>query len=406
MNATIISVGNELLIGKTTNTNLIFLAKTLREIGIDITKASCIQDDKNKIHQTLRETDDELIIFTGGLGPTHDDITKESVCSFYELPLVKHEASYQKIKSYFERNDRPMKAVNEKQAYFPKEAIILENHNGTAPGTIIKTQGKIVVLLPGPPTELKPMFAYVKTYLKERTDKKIYQSGYLIAGVGESDIEEDLMTIFDKYDDVNIAPYAGLGSIQYIFTSLNPDSLEKALSEFKKTFYTYIVGPYDQTIEERIVDTLIARGKTISFAESCTAGLAAARLVNVPDVSKVFKESYVLYSNEAKIKQLGINQMIIEKFGAVSDQCVYELAYQLAQRTDSDITLSISGVAGPSGGTALKPVGTVYFGLYYQGKTHTYHKVFAGDRYMIRQKATTYGLYLVLQALMHEDNHS
>ncbi len=406
MNATIISVGNELLIGKTTNTNLIFLAKTLRELGIDVTKASCIQDDKTMIHQALRETEDKLIIFTGGLGPTHDDITKESVCSFYELPLVKHEASYQKIKSYFERSNRPMKDVNEKQAYFPKEAIILENHNGTAPGTIIKTKGKIIVLLPGPPSELKPMFAYVKAYLKERTDKKIYQSGYLIAGVGESDIEENLMHISDKYDDVNIAPYAGLGSIQYIFTSLNPDSLEKALNEFKKTFYTYIVGPYDQTIEERIVDTLIARGKTISFAESCTAGLAAARLVNVPDVSKVFKESYVLYSNEAKIKQLGINQMIIEKFGAVSDQCVYELAYQLAQRTDSDITLSISGVAGPSGGTALKPVGTVYFGIYYQGKTHTYNKVFAGDRYMIRQKATTYGLYLVLQALMHEDNHS
>lgn len=405
MNATIISVGNELLMGKTVNTNLSFIAKELRSLGIEITRALCIQDEPSRIHETLKQTDDDLIILTGGLGPTLDDLTKESVCTYYNLDLVKHEASYEKIKHYFARANREMKSTNDKQAFFPKEAIVLDNDYGTAPGAIINIEDKHIVLLPGPPNELKPMFSYVKTYLKERTKQVLHQSGYLVVGIGESDVEAELEGFYDKHKAVRVAPYAGLASIQYIFSSKDIQALEKALDHFRKLFDPYIVGPFDQPMEKRIVDTLMARNEVISFVESCTAGLAAARIVNVPDASKVFKEAHVLYSNESKMKHLGINQMIIDKFGAVSDQCVYELAYQLAQRNDADIVLSISGIAGPSGGSAMKPVGTVYFGIYYEGKTHTYHKVFSGDRQMIREKATTYGLYQILRTLMHENDY-
>ncbi len=405
MKAKIISVGNELLNGKTLNTNLTYLSKQLRKIGIPIESAMCIQDNEKNIHRTLKESNEDLIIFTGGLGPTRDDITKESVCDFFNLKLELHEDTLNTIKQYFARLDREMSESNEKQAYFPKDAIILENKQGTAPGLIVKTDEKTVVLLPGPPHELIPMFHYVADYLKERTNQTLYQSGYLVVGIGESDMETEMKAFYNKHPEVEIAPYADLASIQYIFTSTDADALEKALDQFKKRFNEYIVGPYDEPLEKRIVDTLIARNMTISLAESATGGMVSSTLVNVPDASKVFNESYVLYSNGSKVKQLGINQMIMEKFGAVSDQCVYELAYQLASRTDADITLSISGIAGPGGGSAIKPVGTMYYGLYHEGKTKTYKKVFSGDRNMIRKKATVYGLYLVLKALMHEDNH-
>ena len=406
MQATIITIGNELLNGKTINTNLNYLAKGLSSIGIKVSRAVSINDEASMLLKTMDETNDELIIFTGGLGPTHDDITKEIVCEYFNLELEFHEDSYERIKKTYEKMNRTMNESNTKQAYFPKEAIILPNTNGTAPGAIIQINGKIVVLLPGPPQEMHPMFTHVLAYLEERVQKDFYEDGFLVVGIGESDMEGQLKAIYETYKDtVNIAPYAGLAEIQYIFTASDKDALDKALKAFKKQFDEYIVGPYNVPLEECVVDVLSAQNKTISFAESCTAGLLAARLVNVPNASKVFNESYVLYSNESKIKNLGVNQMIIDKFGAVSDQCVYELAYQVAHRTRSDIAMSISGIAGPSGGTKVKPVGTVYFGLYHEGKTKTYHRVFAGDRQMIRQKAVTYGLYLIYKALMHENNH-
>ncbi|MFH5881601.1 competence/damage-inducible protein A [Liberiplasma polymorphum] len=405
MQATIITIGNELLNGKTINTNLNYLSKELRSIGIKVSRAVSINDEETMINETLDQTKDNLIIFTGGLGPTKDDLTKESVCKYFNLELHYHEESYKRIELAFARMNRTVNESNKKQAYFPKESIILPNQYGTAPGVIIQVDDKIIVLLPGPPQEMHPMFSSVKAYLEERVEKDFYEAGFLVVGIGESDMEGQLTTIYEKHDKVNIAPYAGLAEIQYIFTSPNKNALEAALNAFQKTFDEYIVGPYNMPLEERVVEVLMAQNKTISFAESCTGGLLAGRLINVPNASQVFNESYVLYSNESKIRNLGVNQMIIDKFGAVSDQCVYELAYQAAHRTRSDIAMSISGVAGPGGGSSIKPVGTVYFGLYHEGKTKTYHRVFAGDRQMIRYKAVTFALYLIYKALMHEDNH-
>ncbi len=406
MKATVLSVGNELLSGLTTNTNLVDIARELFALGIETRQSVSVPDDKQAIQDAIKHVDDDLLVVTGGLGPTHDDITKESICDYYRLELSLHHETKTRIENYFKRLGREMRDTNEKQAYFPKDAIVLTNNHGTAPGVIFSANGTTVVLLPGPPSEMRPMLERVKTYLKERMQTSVYSAGYLVVGIGESELEADMAEYYPKHPDVNIAPYAGLSQIRVVFVAHDARALDKALDDFKRRFRAYIVGPHDATIEQRLVDTLIAQGKVISFAESCTGGMMASTLVSVPDASQVLNESYVLYSNESKIKHLGINRIIMERFGAVSEQCVYELAYHLAHRTDADITLSVSGIAGPSGGTAAKPVGTVYYGIHHEGKTKTYHRVFSGDRNMIRTKATVTGMALLLKALMHEDDHS
>ncbi len=407
MQGTIVSIGNELLIGKTINTNLSIIAKTLYAMGIEVNQALCVKDDLKSIHQTLSRIDDDFIIITGGLGPTPDDLTKEAVCAFYGLELTLHQQSLTRIEEAFKSMHKPMDKSNLKQAYFPSSAIVLNNDNGTAPGAIFQVGKQTIVLLPGPPTELMPMLEPVKAYLLDHLDYEVFHGGYLVVGVGESEMEHRLDGFYDAHQNVIIAPYAGLGEIQYIFTSKDATALKTALKAFYKRFKDVIVGPYDTPLEHIVVQTLQAQNKTISFAESCTGGLLAGRLINVPGASRVFNESYVLYSDAAKIKQLGVHQSIIDQFGAVSNQCVYELSYQLAQRTSSDISVSVSGIAGPEGGTDDKPVGTVYFGITHEGRTKTVHHIFAGDRQMIRQKAVAFALNLVIKTLTlaHEDIH-
>ena len=400
MKGTILSIGNELLIGKTINTNLSIIAKTLYAMGIEVNQALCVSDDKESIHKVLSVIEGDFLIVTGGLGPTPDDLTKEAVCEFYGLKLVLHEESMKRIEKTFETVHRPMDKSNFKQAYFPINAQVLNNDNGTAPGAIFKVNNQTIVLLPGPPSELLPMLEPVKRYLLDHLDYEVHHGGYLVVGVGESEMERRLEGFYENHPNVRIAPYAGLGEIQYIFTSRDADALRQALKAFNKNYIDVIVGPYDTALEAIVVQALKAQNKTISFVESCTAGLLAGRLVNVANASTVFKESFVLYSDEAKIKQLGVHPSILEQFGAVSHQCVYELSYQCARRTNADVTVSVSGIAGPSGGSIEKPVGTVYFGITHEGRTNTYHRIFTGDRQMIRQKAVSFALHLVLKTLI------
>jgi len=404
MKSTIITVGNEILLGKTINTNLAFLGAFLFSLGIEVEKSVAVKDNETAIHSALDHALGELIILTGGLGPTHDDATKESLASYLGVTLEKNEEAYEKIVSYFKRSGRKMDSSNDKQAYFPSDAIILENQRGTAPGAIIPHKGKHYVILPGPPSELKPMVGPLKNYLEPYLNQTIYQKGFLVVGQGESEFEGTMQRVYEAHPSVSIAPYASTGEIRYIFTSKDEKALGDALKDFKKHFNQFIIGAHDETLETHIVKALKDQNKTITLAESCTGGMLASRLVNVSGVSDVFKESYVLYDNDSKMKQLGINQAVLEKYGAVSEQCVYELAYQLAQRTDADLSVSISGVAGPEGGSEDKPVGTVYFGITHESKTKTYKQIFAGDRQMIREKATAYALYLVMKGLLHYED--
>lgn len=404
MNATIISVGDELLMGKTVNTNQAYLSKELALMGIETTHAVSVKDSYEAIHNALDAANTSLVILSGGLGPTADDLTKEAVCDYYDLTLQLDDTVLANIKAYFERSGREMKATNLKQAYFPKEATVLGNGNGTAPGMMVDVEGVNVVLLPGPPGELKPMFESLKTTLESTVHSKLYKKGLRVLSIGESEMESRLEDFYKAHDTVYIASYAETGELTYYFSSYDEFALNKAMKAFKEEVGDLLISEASLSLEEALVHTLKDQGKHVSLVESCTGGLAASRIVSVPDASAVFAESYVLYSNEAKVKQLGINGEIIDRYGAVSDQCVYELAYQLASKTSADITLSISGIAGPSGGSVDKPVGLVYFGVTHKGATKTYHRVFSGKRTQVIKKATSYGLYLVKKTLVsHED---
>ncbi len=396
MNSTIISVGNELLMGKTLNTNLTYIAKELRMMGIGVAKAYTIQDHATAIRAALKHADDPIVILTGGLGPTPDDMTKEVVCEYLGLTLSLHEPSLHAISTMFAKYGKVMPESNRKQAYFPLEAEILDNPLGTAPGMLVKHQNQTFILLPGPPNEMRPMLDLVKPLLLNQRDVEIEQEGFLVAGIGESEMQDKLEGFEAQHPLVRIAPYAGVGEIQYIFTSTNKDALHKALEAFKAKFNRYIMGPYTETFEEILVRELRLRGETLSAVESCTTGLFSGRLGNVAGVSEVFKESYVLYDNDIKIKTLDLHPSTLASFGVVSHEAVRAMAESLAQKTQADLTLAISGIAGPGGGSPEKPVGTVLFGVHYEGQTHSVERFFPGDRQTIRHRAVAYAFYLLI----------
>jgi nicotinamide-nucleotide amidase len=404
MKATIISVGDELLMGKTINTNQAYLSKELSLMGIETMFAASIKDNRNAIRNTLDIVKTPLVIFTGGLGPTADDLTKEAVSEYFGLELKLNEKVLTIIKAYFDKSNREMKETNVKQAYFPDNATILSNGAGTAPGMMVNIEGKTVVLLPGPPSELKPMFESLKDTLVSLVDKKLYKKGLRLLSIGESEMESILQGLYKAHHSVYIASYAETGELTYFFSSYDEKALDKAMRVFKEEMGDLVICDASLSLEEDLVRTLKDQGKHLSLVESCTGGFVSSRIVSVPTASNVFSEAYVLYSNEAKIKELGINGEILRRYGAVSNQCVYELAYQLAGKTSAEIALSVSGIAGPSGGSNEKPVGLVYFGVTHKSSTKTYHRIFSGNRSQVIKKASSYGLYLVKRTLLnHED---
>ncbi len=399
MRTAIITVGKEVLTGKTINTNLASISRRLNEIGIDVNLSIVIDDIKEEYYKVLDFCDSELIIFTGGLGPTVDDITRETVIDYFNVETYLDKDILKDIKKYFDRINVKMEDTNDKQAYFPKNSIILNNDLGTAPGAIFSTNNKTIVLFPGPPHEMLPMLEELVNYLKKQLDIKLYSRGFRLVGTGESTMEKALFGFYEKHPLVNVAPYASIGEIKYVFTSPSIDALEETMDKFYSLFNEYIYGDLDNSLEGVIVDNLIKKNMTISMAESSTGGMLASKIVNVSGSSKVFKESFVTYSNEAKNKYLNVKKDTLIKSGAVSEEVAYEMAAGLSKETSSDIAISITGIAGPTGGTPDKPVGLTYFGLNYNGVTKTFKKVFNGNREMVRIRATIFALNLIRKEL-------
>ena len=404
MKTAIITVGKEVLTGKTVNTNLTSIASRLNQIGIDVNRSFVIDDKLEEYHKILDFIDEDLIIFTGGLGPTIDDISRETVIKYFGVETYLNQDILNGIKSYFDHIGVEMKDTNDKQALFPKESIILENKLGTAPGVIFKSNKKTIVLFPGPPHEMLPMLEKLVIYLKEKNGIELFSKGFKLVGTGESTMEKSLTGFYELHPNVNIAPYASIGEIKYIFTSNNEVDLDNAMDNFESLFAKYIYGNLDDTLEGVIIKKLEQKKMIISVVESCTGGMLASTLTNVSGSSKVFNESIVTYSNEAKIKYLDISLDTLDEHGAVSEECAFEMANNLYNKTNSDITISITGIAGPTGGTTLKPVGLVFFGVCQNGETETYQKMFNGNRYMIRKRATIFALNLIRKRLIKNDN--
>ncbi len=400
MKTVIITVGKEVLTGKTTNTNLRSIARELNQIGIDVNRSFVIDDKIQEYYKILDFIDEDLIIFTGGLGPTIDDISRETVIGYFKVETYVNQDILDGIKTYFDHIGVEMKETNNKQALYPKKSIILENKLGTAPGVIFEANNKTIVLFPGPPHEMLPMLDMLIEYLRKTEDIKLFSKGFKLVGTGESTMEESLKGFYELHPNVNIAPYAGIGEIKYIFTSNNEEDLMLAMNEFYAKFSRFIYGDLNDTLEGVIVRELSEKNMIISVVESCTGGMLASTITNVSGSSKVFNESIVTYSNEAKIKYLDVSFDTLNAHGAVSSECALEMSNKLFDKTNSDITISITGIAGPGGGTENKPVGLVYFGVNYQGESKTYKKVFNGNRYMIRKRAVIYALNLVRKELI------
>ena len=397
MKAEIITVGTEILLGDILNTNCRYLSRELAAMGIEMYYQITVGDNEERLLKTLDESlnRSDIVICTGGLGPTEDDITKEVCAKYFGYELELHKPSLDAMIERFKHMNRVPTKNNEKQAYFPKEAYILKNDNGTAPGCIMEKEGKMIVVLPGPPREMESMFEnYVKPYLSKLTDDVIESEVLRIIGVGESKVENDILDIIDSQTNPTIATYAK-GYECTLRITAKAKSVEEAKElikpmsdEMKRRFGQSLYATGETSIEEVVAKMLVENNLKIAVAESCTGGMVSASLINYPGISSVFMEGCVTYSNEAKMKSLGVKKETLDVYGAVSDNCAKEMASGVAARYNTNVGIATTGIAGPGGGTDEKPVGLVYFGIYINGKVITKKYVFNGDRQGIRERAT------------------
>lgn len=396
MRAEILAVGTELLLGNIVNTNAQYIAKRLADLGIEVYHQGVVGDNPKRLMDayTAAFKRADLVITTGGLGPTKDDLTKEVAFDYFGKEAVLHKDILDNIEEYFKKINRDMVESNKKQAYFPMDVLILKNNHGTAPGCIIEENNKILIVLPGPPREMKPMFEdYIIPYLMK------YQKGILVSrvlrviGLGESAVEEMIEDIIDKGKNPTIATYAKESEVTIRITAKanTEEEAEKLITpveeEIRRRLGIAVYGEGETQIEEVVGKILVDNKLTISTAESCTGGLLAGKIINYPGISSVFKEGVITYSNESKIKRLKVKKEILDKFGAVSSQVAAEMAEGIAKAAGTDIGISTTGIAGPEGGSDEKPVGLVYIGLYIKGELKTKELHLAGDRQKVRNTA-------------------
>lgn len=404
MIAEILSVGTELLMGQIANTDAQFISRRLGELGISIYRQCTVGDNPARVLESIRESlsRSDIVITTGGLGPTEDDLTKEMVAEYFGLEMELHQPSYEALKSYMERFGRKMTPNNLKQAYFPKGAIIMPNLCGTAPGCIVEKDGKTVAVLPGPPRELTDMFdRQLAPYLEKCSGVSIKSRFLKIFGLGESNVETMLLDLFHR-ENPTLALYCGPGEVTARITTRVKDGEDADA----------IIGPVYNEILRRVGDAfygegmnftpadavmklLRARGETVAFAESCTGGLLAGEFVGVPGASECLMESYVTYANSAKEKLLGVSPETLADCGAVSEECAREMALGAMKAAGADWAVSVTGIAGPDGGTAEKPVGTVYVGVAHNGSAVAKRFSFRGDRQWIRALSVVNALNLL-----------
>lgn len=407
----LICVGTELLLGNIVNTNAAFLARECAGLGLSMYHQSVVGDNEERLYDTIQTAlgRSDIIILCGGLGPTQDDLTKETVAKVFDLPIIEDEHSHERIEEYFRNSQfRIITDNNWKQAQVPEGCIVVDNANGTAPGIIVEQKGKSVILLPGPPNELIPMFRQdIVPYLKKLQPETIYSVMVKLCGVGESLVETEILDLIETQENPTIATYAKTGEVHLRVTARAADEKEAKklikpmVKELKKRFGSHIYAMDEEvTLEESIVELLKAQNLTLTTAESCTGGMLAARLTNVSGVSEVFKQGFVTYSNRAKRKLLDVKKNTLKTYGAVSEKTAKEMAKNGAFITGSDICVSVTGLAGPGGGTEEKPVGLVYIACAYQNEVRVKEFHFKGNRNKIRELSTVNALTLLRNCIL------
>ena len=415
MIAEIVAVGTELLMGQVLNTDAQYIARRLSELGVTLHRQVVVGDNpariREAIHTAIGRAD--VVITTGGLGPTADDITKETCAEALGLPMERSPEAEKQVRGWFERNNYPMTENNLRQADFAKGAIILENHNGTAPACIVEKDGKAVINLPGPPRELMPLFAEsVAPYLARRSGAVIVSRYMRVFGMGESAVESRLHDMMENSLNPTVAPYCSTGEVQLRLTvrvaheSEAAALLDPAEREIRARLGNVVYAVTDDpeyTMEQALVKALCAAKKTMVTAESCTGGMIASKIVNVSGASDVFLEGCVTYSNAAKMRTLGVKAETLEKFDAVSRETALEMAEGARRRADADYAVSVTGLAGPGGGTPEKPVGTVWLGLSTREGMQARLLQLHGNRERIRTLAALNAMHWVLETVEKEE---
>ena len=406
----LISVGTELLLGNIVNTNAAYLAEQCANSGLSCFYQTVVGDNEERLTEVVKAglKRSDILVLTGGLGPTDDDLTKEVVAKAMKKKLVEDIKAREMIQAYFDNRGMEITENNWKQALVPEGAIVMYNHNGTAPGLIVESGEKCAILLPGPPKEMKPMFEeYVADYFKKKNPEVIVSTTVKLCGIGESKVADLLKDMLDNQTNPTIAPYAKTGEVHLRVTAKAADEkaanklIKPVVKQIKTKLAEYIYTTDDKvTLEAAVVDLLIANDLTVSTAESCTGGMVAARLINVAGVSDVFKVGHITYSNKAKRKVLGIKKRMIEKYTAVSAEVAEEMVKGNEQISKADVCVSVTGLAGPDGGTEEKPVGLVYIACSVKGKITVKEYHFNGNREKIRENATAAALTLMRKCIL------
>lgn len=395
MKSCIIATGNELTEGIILDKNSKYLAEKLKSVGYDTLKITNVKDDLSLIKLSIEESLEmcDIILLTGGLGPTQDDLTVQAVSESCNIDIVFNEELFEKIKKYYYNKTGKYLSILKKQSYVLKNAEILQNPVGSAPGQKVHFNGHTIYLLPGPYNEMKAIFdTHIYDELKSNMKNDHVEYSLYFYGLTEAELMQEVSVILKNFDySTKIEEY--IGPSLRIRMQKNDDFepiLEKILSQFSRYFIGF------KSLEITLFDVLMKSSKTLSFAESCTGGMLSDTLVSIPGASNVFKGSLVTYSNESKVRLLDVKKETIEKFGAVSEETVKEMAYGLKKIMESDICVSVSGIAGPSLGSEQKPVGTVWYGFLINEDFVALKNVFTGDRDEIRKRATYFAFWNIL----------
>ncbi|KNZ41664.1 competence/damage-inducible protein A [Acetobacterium bakii] len=409
MKCEIISVGTELLVGDTLNTNAQYLSRELSLLGIRVLYHTTVGDNPKRLEDVMKIAlgRSDLIITTGGLGPTQDDLTKEVIANLFGKKLVQDEKVKEDLLQYFVNREFVMTDNNLKQTFVPEDAVVLTNPKGTAPGVMIREQGKTVILLPGPPREMTGMFeGSVLKLLNKEKNQLVVSRYYNISDIGESAAEDRLLDLIDVQDNPTIATYAKMGEVLIRITANGKD--EKEISTLLDEYETIMIQRFGENIfafskdslAEAVGKLLIEKNVTIATAESCTGGLIASQLTEQPGISKVFGLGIVSYSNEAKQTVLNVSRETLETFGAVSEETAREMCDNLRNISNADVSVAVTGIAGPDGGSAEKPVGLVYIGLNVKGNTEITECHFKGDRKIVQQKTANKVFHLIRKSIV------
>lgn len=416
--AEILCVGTELLIGDIINTNAAYLSRALAALGISVYHQTVVGDNEGRMLDAiaLAYSRCDLLLITGGLGPTCDDITRETTAKFFSMPLELHPEIAESIKAYFTSTGRKMTDNNLRQAYVPRGASVIPNDRGTAPGILIEKadDGKAVVLMPGVPSEMVNMFEKeVTPYLLSLRDSTLLSRNIQLFGIGESAAEDILRPLMESGTNPTVAPYAKEGEVRIRVSAMahDEDEAKKMCDEMIEKIRLTEVGKYiygidTGSLEASLVAALRERGLTFACAESCTGGLIAKRIVDLAGVSDVFIGGAVTYANSAKEALLGVRRETLEAYGAVSEQTAAEMAKGIRLALGADVAVSVTGVAGPTGGSAEKPVGTVYVGVSTKHGENVKRLALSSkrDRDYLRYVSASNALHLALCELAKFDN--